>query len=171
MRKLLCLLLIPAIIGCLFGCAGQNKKLVKPANFYYCQQNISFDGSNDVFAAEVRETAEFEDIVSVMNNYLKGPVSHGLYTPFPASTQILSIEEIGTTFSVVFSPQLSRLTGPDLMQACISAAMTLFDMTGAETVIITAEGVQLDGKDSVMLTPDRLVFTDNYPPEASDELE
>lgn len=171
MRKLLCLLLIPSVIGCFFGCIGQNKNLIKPANFYYCQQDITFDGSNDVFAAEVRETAGFGDMVSVMNNYLTGPVSHRLYTPFPASTQILSIEEIGTTLSVVFSPQLSRLTGPDLMLACISATMTLFDMTDAETVIITAEGVQLDGKDSVMLTPDRLVFTDNYPPETSDELE
>ncbi len=171
MRRLLCLLLMPAIVSCFFGCYRQNRSIVEPANFYYCRQDITFDGSNDVFAAEVRETAGFEDIVSILNDYISGPEGHGLYTPFPASTQVLSIEQIGTTFSVVFSPQLSRLTGPELMLACIGTAMTLFDMTEAETVIIAADGVKLDGKDSIMLTPDRLVFADNQLPEATEQPE
>ena len=168
MKKRLCLLLILAVSCCLFACGQGEQDPVKPANFYYCKKDISFTGTNDVFASEVREIADAEDIVEIMNNYLSGPTSKHLYSPFPTPLQILSIERVGTTLTVIFSPQLSRLTGPDLMQACVCTAMTLFDMMQADTVIITADGVLLDGRESVMLTPDRLVFTDNQPPESSE---
>ena len=168
MRKLLCFLLILTIVCCLFGCGQQKSAPDKTVNFYYCRENITFDGGNNVFAAEARTSVDAEDLVAVTNAHLQGPESRDLYSPYPMFTQILSIERTGTTLSVVFSPQLSQLTGPHLMLACACTAMTLFDMTQAETVIITADGVLLDGKESVMLTPNRLIFTDNQPPEASE---
>ena len=168
MRKLLSLLLILAIACCLFACGQGKQNPVEPANFYYCRKDVTYTGTNDVFASEVREIADNENIVGIMNNYLRGPESNRLYSPFPTSTQIISIDRVGTTLTVVFSPQLSRLSGPDLMLACVCTAMTLFNMTQAETVIITADGTLLDGRESVMLTPDRLVFTDNQPPETSE---
>lgn len=165
MRKLLSVILLLTILFCLFGCVRQDTAPLQQTTFYYCRKNITFDGSNNVFAPEVRACSADGDIVSIMNDFLAGPESDKLYSPFPASTQILSVDRIGTTLTVVFSPQLSRLTGPDLMLACVCTAMTLFDMTQAETVIITADGMLLDGRESVMLSPDRLVFTDNLPPE------
>ena len=168
MRKLLGLLLILAIVSSLFACGQSKHKPVEPANFYYCRKDVTYTGSNNVFASEVREIADAEDIVAIMNDYLSGPESNRLYSPFPTSTQIISIDRVGTTLTVVFSPQVSRLSGPDLMLACVCTAMTLFDMAQAETVIITADGTLLDGRESVMLTPDRLVFTDNQPPETSE---
>jgi len=167
MKKILCLLLILTAVCCLFACGEQAQTAGASANFYYCRKNVTYTGANDVFASEVRETAD-SDLVSVMNEYLTGPKSNHLYTPIPASVQILSIEQVGTSLTVLSSPQLSRLTGSDLMLACVGTAMTLFDMTQAETVIITADGVLLDGRESVMLTPDRLVFTDKQPPENSE---
>ena len=171
MRRLLCMLLLAVILCCLIGCDQQPEPTPSAVNFYYCRKNITFNGENNVFVAEERATAITDDLVVVMNEHLQGPESDSLYSPYPTTCQILSIKKVGTTLSVHFSAELARLTGPDLMLACVCTAMTLFDMTQAETVIITAEGVLLDGKESVMLTPDRLVFTDTQPPEASDSVQ
>ena len=169
MRRLLCILLIVVILCCFIGCGQQPKTTSTAVNFYYCKEDITFDGDNNVFVAEQRASANTEDLVSVMNEHLQGPESDNLYNPYPTTCQILSIKKVGTTLTVNFSVELSRLTGPDLMLACVCTAMTLFDMTQAETVIITAEGVMLDGKESVMLTPDRLVFADTQPPETTEQ--
>lgn len=167
MKKFFCLLLSITILCCLFGCKNQNKNLIKPAQFYYCNKTVIYDGSNNVFTAETREASGFSDLLSLMNHYLKGPISSNLVSPFPTSAVILSIKEIGSTLDVTFSPQLSRLTGSELTLACVCTAMTLFELTEASTVLISADGVRLDGKDSIMITPDRLTFTDKQPPETT----
>lgn len=165
MKRFFCFALSLSLAFCLFGCGRKSKDLARPAQFYYCNKTITFDETSNVFSSEARETAEFQDLVSLMNHYLKGPVSGELVSPFPTQTEIVTIKEIGTTLDVTFSPQLSRLTGSELTLACVCTAMTLFELTEAETVIISAEGVRLDGKDSIMITPDRLSFADNHPPE------
>ena len=168
MKKLLCLLLIVAMLGCLCSCGSKGNTPEKPANFYYCNKDIRFEGSNTVFTAEIREISGLNDTASILSLFLKGPESDDLSSPFPKGVQISAVEEIGSTINVIFTPELSQLTGPDLMTACVCTAMTLFDLAQAETVIIKADGVLLDGRDSVLLTPDRLVFADNLPPEEAE---
>jgi germination protein M len=168
MRKLFSLLLVAALLSCLSGCGNNKATPDTPANFYYCNKDIHFEGSNTVFTAEMRNITGLSDTASILRLFLEGPESDDLTSPFPKGVQISAVEEIGSTINVIFTPELSQLTGPDLMLACVCTAMTLFDLAQVETVIIKADGVLLDGRDSVMLTRDRLVFVDTLPPEEAE---
>lgn len=160
MRKTVSLLIILSMLICLPAC-GKNK-LKDPGNFYYRRTDTVYVDDNSVIAPEQRELAGMrEDIGSVLESYLRGPVSSELESPFPRDVAVVQWSMIGTCLHIEMNESFSQLTGIDLTIACACITRTILELTGAESVQIRAKGAMLDGAKYIRMTNNSISFADN----------
>lgn len=162
MRRLLCMLLIFSFLCCMFGCHSQEDELKEPVNFYYYKNPISFYGKDDVVVAEVRESFGYDDLVRLIDLYLLGPESEDFTSPFPKHTTALEITQENEKIHITLSSQFATLKGINLTLSCACLSMTLLELTGANSVVITVAGELLDGSEQIVMTKDSLTLTDIY---------
>lgn len=167
MKKILSILLSIILIVSLYACDTADADVREPINFYYCTDPETYQSGADVFTTEVRDAAGYDDHVSLINQYLKGPISDHLLSPFPAGVTVQELVQEEATIKIQLSTQFSRLTGSDLTIACAGLSMTLFELTGADTVEISVTDRTLDGNETVRISKGDLVFIDSSiaPPE------
>ena len=88
---------ILALLLLLTGC-----ELSQPSHaaleFYYPVAETSYTKGATYLQAEIRSDASLsEDLIVILNDYLKGPADAAAYqNPFEAHMQILSVQEEGT---------------------------------------------------------------------------
>ena len=158
-RILLCMLLCTLF---LCACVKNEPELIKPANFYYCNQEVSYNTPTGIISPEVREASGISenDIVHYLEEYLKGPVSDSLYSIIPEKTRLLSVQIYGTTADIDFSKEFSNLSGIDLTRAAVCIVKSLHDFAGIETVILSADGSLLNEKDYFILSMEEIISMD-----------
>jgi len=161
MNRIVCILLIILFI-CMCGCTRHDVEMIQPVNFYYCNDPITFNGINDVIAPEVRESANYDDIIRLINLYLDGPITDGYSSPFPPSVTVRSLKENNKTLNITLSSEFANLTGIELTLACTCLSATLFELTDAKSIAISADGVLLDESETVIVIRDTMVFSDSY---------
>lgn len=136
MRKLLCLLLILALILPLAACQVEGDPKV---TFYYVRQrdDFAYGIADGVITSENRDNAgHMSDIRYVLTLYLQGPTTEGLRSPFPAGCSLVSIKSEQNVLDVTLSGPLGALDGMDKTLACVCLAKTCFALTHSETVRI-----------------------------------
>ena len=161
MKKQICIVLTICILFSCTACAGRQQKLQVPADFYYCTSTITYDSPTGVIASESRETVSFSnDLTAIINHYLEGPQSDLLYSPFPAGSSVIRLQQTGSDISVVFNESFATLTGIKLTLACVCLAKTLFSLSESETVTIRARNSNLDGNRDITLTRNNVLTVD-----------
>lgn len=159
MRKCLCLILALFILTGLMGCADNDAVINTPVNFYYRTLTSTYADSHKVVDYETREAdPHSEDIVQLLNTYLKGPESPELNNPFPDGTTVVSLIQSGQNVDISLSSHFSRLSGIDLTVACACISLTIFDYTDCEQVTIRVSNAVLDQRDFITMTQDDLII-------------
>ena len=149
---LLCLLLLT-------GCTGPFSS--DEPHFYYLKNDISFSGDSSVIASEFFSSIDTStDLLPIMEEYLKGPDSGSLHSPFPEGIRIFLAEQREDTVILEFNDALAELSGMELTLACACAAMTCLELTDAENVSIRSRGATLDGAAQITMNADSLLLLD-----------
>lgn len=138
MRKILCLVLSLCLL-LLTGCKQEAPEIEVPVNFFYCAREVTFHSEQGVFQVEQREAKDtIHDYVALMNLYLSGPISEHLTSPFPRRLAATAVTIRDGNVTIALNSALATLTDIRLTKACACIALTLFDLTQANTVTIHA---------------------------------
>lgn len=158
MKRAVCLIL--CLLLALTGCAPQPSE--GGTAFYYRRSETAFQGSDGVLAPEQRDTASIDgDLNALLALYCAGPVTPGLENPLPAGTSVLSSGLESGELTLHFSAGLADLTGVELTIAAGCLARTFLTLTGAQALILTAEGALLNGQSSLRLSLEDLHIRDS----------
>ncbi|MBQ7330955.1 MAG: GerMN domain-containing protein [Oscillospiraceae bacterium] len=159
MKRILSLLLLLALLCCLTACK-QKETMEDPVTFYYQNKEFSHGSGNSVILGETRESAGSEDMISLLNLYLKGPVSENLLKTFPNGTKLLKFHIDGEIANVVLSDQITLADGIELTVACGCLAKTVMELTGVTGVNICAENLPLGNKQNIYMDLNSLLLLD-----------
>ncbi len=165
MKRILTCFIVIACLLC--GCSHAAAKIHDPVNFYYCANPVSFNTTEGVIAHETRDAKGVQSNDALLAMYLKGPVNDQFSSPFPAGTQIISVETANNKCVVTLNDSFAELTGVDLSIACSCLSMTLMELTGADSVEIKVVDRELFGQKSVTITKDSLLLFDSSASEAN----
>ena len=159
--RIVAILLCALMIFSLFGCAPKEK-FNTPVAFYYCLQNINHSNEKRVFDKEIHEGKEFtNDLVGLLNIYLKGPSSVSLYSPFPIKGQILGSKQEGNVLTLYLSEQFDRLPIDKLSLSIACLAQTVFEYASALILVLIPSGSFVDGTTYKTITADSFIYTDS----------
>lgn len=163
MRRIVLWILGAALLCSLTACKGKETDIREPVKFYYCREEISYNSPDSVIFPEIREAASFGgNVETMLRTYLTGPVSnHGLL-PVPANTQLVSFRVENEEAYLTFNEAFAQLSGMDLTTAVSCIAMTVYDYTGIETLRISVESGQLDGKDEIVINALNIILVDSF---------
>lgn len=128
--------------------------------FYYPVTAAKYTKGASYLQAEMRDgTSLSEDLIVILNTYLKGPNDDASYqNPFQANTQVLSIQEEGTVLNITLSRNFASLRGLELTVACASLSMTCLALTDADVIRIHANGSSFDGVQYIEMRLDNLLL-------------
>lgn len=162
MKKIVALSLILLLVISCIGCSKEAPDYQRPLNCYYLSKTIQYNTSNAVIGCEQVEGALLvnESLGQFLRQYLKGPDSKDLVSPFPAGTFLVHLAIDNDTVKVRLSNEFSILTGHDLTLACACITLTILDYTGLSYVSISVEGASLNDKMTLTLSRDDLIFLD-----------
>lgn len=153
MRKILSAILVVLLCFATVGCNATGSEYSTPVTFFYCTDEADYSVGSSVIQRESR-TVDIvpNDIQSILQLYLEGPVERGMYSPFPKDLTVTELQIDGETTYITFSTNLSYLTGADLTLACACIANTCFSLTHTQNVDISAEHALLDNMPSVFIS-------------------
>lgn len=155
---LLFTILLPILIC---GCNNDHNLPRTTVNFYYKTEPLDHISKNGVFTVEIRNArANSDDYQYLLEQYLNGARSANCISPFPAGTTLKSISINDSSASVTLSPHLSMLSGSDLTIACICLARTIFDMTGVQSVQISAQNNLVNSEPYITITTNSFTMND-----------
>ena len=157
MKRMICLVLSLSLLLC--GCS--QPELREPGTFYYHRTETAYMGSEGVLAPEQRELFGIaSDLKAIANLYCAGPLDPELENPLPPGTVLLSCTLEDHVLTLHFNTALAQLSGIELTVAAGCLARTFLPLTGAEVLILTAEGSLLAGNTSLQLTLEDLSLRD-----------
>lgn len=160
MKRLICLLLCLCLLLPLLGC--QQQELLSPGTFYYRRADASYSGTDGVIAPEQRElNGILNDLDSLLALYCSGPVTEVLENPLPPDANILHWQVQNDELHLYFNDALAQLSGVELTLAAGCLARTFLPLTGAQTLVLTAENALLNGKTALRLSESDLCLRDN----------
>lgn len=161
MKKWFLLICIAAL---LCGCASPAAE--SSYSFYYVQElGVSEIGSafecKDVLVPENRPVMENASLLDILCKYLEGPASPILRNPFPKNLKIISADYQNDSVSILFSKEISNLSGIDLTLACAAIAKTCGDLIKCSSVTFQGEDVTLNNVKSITISVDSIIFAEN----------
>lgn len=150
MKRLFCLIICMTLLFSLTACSP--KPLEEPASFYYLRSTTVFQGSDGVTAPEERELAGISgDLNAIVELYCAGPVTSDLESPLPHDARVLSHTLKDGVLTLNFNRSLANLEDIDLTLAAGCLVRTFLPLTGADTLVLTAEGALLNGQSAMNL--------------------
>jgi spore germination protein GerM len=160
MKRLTAIILLLTLCAGLLGCQTQEDHT--SCTFYYFRSDPKFSGINGVIAPEQRQLPGGEnDLDVLLELYLQGPAHQNLENPLPDNCPVPNWELSDGTLFLSFSQELAQLTGMDLTLAASCLARTFLELTGAETLVLTADGKLLNGEAALVLSRDQLILRDD----------
>lgn len=161
MKKIQTTLCIVLMIFILIGCNSNHTSNRTVVNFYYRTEPVQHVSDSGIITVEARSTkASADDYQLLLEQYLNGAQTSGCVSPFPAGTSLKSFSVNDSGASVTLSPHLTLLSNADLSVACICLARTVFDMTGVQSVQISAQNNLLNGEQYITITDSNFVMED-----------
>ena len=162
MKRIICL--VTGILVCIIisACNTTDQHIQTPVTYYYQTATVDYKNPNGIITSEIQESAGYEeDFIYLTKQYLKGPTSSECISPFPDGTQLERLTILDDSVIVVLNTQFSELTGHKLTIACSCLSKTLSEMTGLDTVTISAKDTLLDGMPSITMTKNDFILTDD----------
>ncbi len=169
MKKLLCIFLIISLVLPLWGCQEEPPTYKNPVNFYYPKVTPTFGAEDSLIAIELAEGDGFQnDTIHLLNAYIQGPKTEDFRNIFPTGTKVLALTIKDGIAILQVNKYFADLTGLNLSIACACLTLTVMDLTGAETVHISAKHANLDGKEMIVMDRNNLTLLDLYIPEPTE---
>lgn len=153
---LLTALLALSLVACNDSATVQNQVV-----FYYQNAELSYNATDSALASETRDGSTYNNLEETLLVYLAGPVESNHISPFPVGLQLVSLRRESNTLYLVFSDELSNLSGLKLTVACCCIAQTCLGLTDAENICISAETVLLGGERSITLNESNMNLLDS----------
>ncbi len=153
---LIALLLLLSLASCSNSATVENQVI-----FYYQHAQPKYDVTDSALAAEIQDGSAYSDLEEALLSYLAGPASSSHVSPFPAGVRLISLEQDANTLYLVFSDELSELSGLKLTIACCCIAQTCLGLTDAENICISAETGLLGGERSITLNESNMNLLDS----------
>ena len=139
----------------LSGCTLSGERLKEPVTFYYLRSDYDFFTEENIFVSEEKEASGHrEDLSYLLRLYQMRPSSEELVSPLPRGTQLTLKQQTERSIRIEMSGNTKDISDIDYSLACSCIALTCFDLTKANTVIIT------NGERSLTLTRDTLILHD-----------
>ena len=127
MKRILACLLIFCLLLPFAGCA--KPQFQTPGSFYYRRTEITYGSIDGVIAPEIRELARIDgDIDAILAEYLKGPQSFGLESPFPRDTKVEQWSLDNGTLVLTMSQSFAAISGVELTIACACMTRTMLGL-------------------------------------------
>lgn len=156
LRFIAVIVVLCILCGCTEPFASANT-----VRFYYLSGEISYTGSAGVITPETRGNLDINaPLTRLLVQYIGGPESGSLRSPFPEGVELISTAQNGDTLILEFNDQLSTLSGIDLTLACACITKTCLELTNVVSVTVKAQGTALDGAAQITMTADSLVLLD-----------
>jgi germination protein M len=160
MKRLLILLLCMVLL--LSGCGTSQPKMEDPVTFYYPRTEYIYGQSDSVIAPETREAAGIKtNLSALLHQYIQGPISAELRSPFPAGTKILEIRQEDGILQLTLNDQFSQLSGMELTIACACTTKTCLSLTSCQTVQITLDGTTPENQRIITMDAQTLLLMDD----------
>lgn len=140
MKKGIILLLVVAQLLSLIGCGKQQGNAADgiSVQFYYEVQNTQQLDVESVVAAESR-TVDAYTLQELLDQYLAGPESEELCSPFPAGTRVLDIVSDENGLTLKMSGEFFTLMGVEMSVAGCCIAKTVCEYASVPSVMLTDE--------------------------------
>lgn len=159
MKRLIAFATILSLVLSLWGCSFGRKNSEDHVTFYYCRAEYAYGTENGVIAAEDRDvTGHIGDLSYLLPLYMVGPLDEELIAPFPARTQLVSVELQKDKLLVELSDTARALADSQFTLACACLTMTCMELTNATEVVITS------GERSVTMNLESLLLFDDITP-------
>lgn len=158
MKQLICIVLVCVMLLSLIGCSSKEEHMEKPAAYYYRTDPENYKTIRKTIDYEMRETITHNNLQSLLNEYVKGPVSDSLVNPFPDGCNIESLQIQDTKAYVIFNSKFSRISGKDLILACSCLSLTLFDLTDCQSVTFHVKNAVLDGQNEITINKKDIIL-------------
>lgn len=159
MKHILICFAIISVLLC--GCNPASTKIKEPVNFYYPVNIVEFNNASGVISQETREAHGFQNKTDLLSVYLEGPVAEWLSCPYPPDVEVISIDVVNETCTIILSKQFASITGIELTIACNCLGMTLTELFDVDTVEIKADNTILNGQKSIILSKDSFLLFDD----------
>ena len=155
MRKFYAIFLSLCIVISLAACGTSHSDARDQYHFYYLRADILYGSEDGVISCEYRDKDQTA-ADTILNQYLRGPVSEHLVSPSPNGTEILSVEISNDSLLVILSAPFSQLSDMEHTLACACLAKTCYSVYDVSSVTVRTE----DSDKSITLTRDSMTFTD-----------
>lgn len=155
MKKVIAIFLVLIIGLSLISCREKAPEFQQPLNCYYLSKSIQYNTPNAVISCEQIDGAQLmnQSLGQFLRQYLKGPDSEELISPFPAGTFLVHLTIDDQTVRIRLSSAFATLSGHNLTLACACLTLTVLDYTGLTYVSISVNDTALD--DQIIITLDR----------------
>ncbi|MBE6916862.1 MAG: hypothetical protein E7470_03000 [Ruminococcaceae bacterium] len=161
MKRLFCILLSILALFSLTGCRNDSDVSQSMVTVYYKSARTSFGTQDGVIAPYSLDAAGHEeDHAYLINTYVSAKTPGDYATTFPTGTRLVRMDLDGLTAKIVLCDEFATLKGLDLTIACACLSRTVIALTGCHEVIISAESMQLDGKNFITLSRDSYLLLD-----------
>ncbi len=161
MRRWICLLIPAIMLLLILGCTNNKTEYIQPVSVYYCRSQIIYNAIDGVLAPETREFSGFEnDLRGFLNQYLKGPYSDKLSSPFPTGGWILALDRQNAQMHIRLSMHFSQLSGKEQTLACACISKTVFELIDCESVCLYIDGSQDSEDIAITITKEDLLLMD-----------
>lgn len=155
MKKYICLVLSALFL--LAGCSsGENNNVP----FFYCRDTAAYQyfEEDGVIQKETRDLpGHRNDLHYMIGLYLAGPIKEGLESPFPTSTQILSLHLEEDILSIELSDLTNTLTDSEYTLACACLTLTCLNIAQCSAVQISS------GNRSIRMSNETMILFDSLP--------
>ena len=156
MKRLLPLLILMMIFS---GCSLQKQE--NTATFYYPRVKYEYNTADGVIGHELRNTGDIYAAQELLDLYLQGPLSEELAMPFPGDMSVIHVSNDGHTIFITVSDNLATLSGAPLILACSCLGRTAIALCNVESAEIRCENLLLDGKRTITVNADTIIYTDS----------
>ena len=160
MRRFVALTLLCAVL--LSGCSFLGSDSAQSYHFYYQSVASANNISSSVIQSEVRQIplSQQSSVTDLVEQYLAGPKSDTLLSPFPKDTTVVSCTDQGGALTIVLGGSYRTMDGigRTIAQACL--VKTLLQLDGIQTVTVRNDGGALANVDSRAFDSDSFVLSD-----------
>lgn len=144
MKYIRLILVAAVLISVLAGCSESPAS--DAPTFYYLLAQPEFGSDGSIIGSESRPSAEGNNQLRyLLALYLSGPIDESLRSPVPNSTAIMDLHFEGISLHLTMNGAFSTLSSVDITKACACIALTVFDCSNAQSIVIhyteTASGV------------------------------
>ena len=160
MKRILCVLLLILLLS---GCSQPQEeppKQTEAVDFYYSGVLGEFSSAAVLPESRNLETTKLT-LEELIDLYLKGPVSEGLRSPFPAGTVLEDLYMKDQVAYLTFNDAYAELTGIGLTLANACMVYTLTQFPDVDGVCLRTTGAMLTEQMSTVMTRSNFLLEDN----------